>query len=87
LPPFYPGHLLRKPAGNLGLIAFLGGFFGFLAGEVQRLQQVPDVSGMIGNPGQFCDEGCDARKRPQGGLKAMGFGSFQESSHHLLELF
>jgi hypothetical protein len=77
---------LGQPSGNLGLIAFFCGWLGLLAGEVHRLQEMPDVTWVMGDPGQLFDQLADARQCPQRRLEPMRLRTVQQGISDLLKL-
>jgi len=79
--PFYP-----FPAADLGFIPFYGPALRALAAETVVAQQPPDVTRMILHTGQFLDQDCNARERPQVGLVTTVGRTRHQGFDHLLGL-
>jgi hypothetical protein len=60
-----PRPLLGDPPGDLGLVALDGLAGRALQAPPHRLEDAPDVPGMVRHPGHLLDHGGDARKGPQ----------------------
>src|SRR6266498_4658333 len=67
------------PAGDRLLVALDGAAGGTLQAVVQPVaQQLPDVPGMVANPGHPLDHGRHARKRPVVGAEAVRAGTLAQ---------
>src|SRR6266487_514215 len=75
------------PAGDRPLVAFGGAAGGALQPVAHAAaQQLPDVAGMVGDPGQPLDHRGDALKGPVVGVEAVGAGALPERLVDRLQL-
>jgi hypothetical protein len=73
---FYPGPVAGDPLADRLLVALVGAAGRALQAPVQAVaQQLPDVGGVVGHPGDAPDDGGDAVKGPQVGVEAVGLGA------------
>jgi len=73
------GPVLGHPAGDGPLVTLDGPAGGALQAVVQAVaQQLPDVPGMVGDPGQPLDHGRHAGKGPVVGVEAVRPGTLPE---------
>src|SRR6266568_8147117 len=73
------GPVLGHPAGDGPLVALHRAAGGALQAVVQAMaQQLPDVAGMVGDPGHSFDHGRDAGQGPVVGVKAVRAGTLAE---------
>jgi hypothetical protein len=75
------------PAGDRPLVAFAGAAGGALQPVAHAAaQQLPDVAGMVGDPGQPLDHRGDALKGPVVGVEAVGAGALPQRLVDRLQL-
>jgi hypothetical protein len=73
------GPVLGHPTGDGLLVALDGAAGGALEAVVQPVaQQLPDVAGMVGHPGQPLDHGPDAGQGPVVAVEAVGAGALAQ---------
>jgi hypothetical protein len=73
------GPVLSHPAGDRPLVTLDGAAGGALQAVVQPVaQQLPDVAGMVADPGELLDHAGDAGKGPVVGVEAVRAGTLPE---------
>src|SRR5215207_582591 len=72
------GPVLGDPAGDGLLVTLDGAAGGALQPPAHAAQQLPDVAGMVGDPGQPFDHGGDAGKGPVVGVEAVRAGALAQ---------
>src|SRR5215211_3056504 len=72
------GPVLGDPAGDGLLVTLDGTAGGALQPPAHAAQQLPDMAGMVGDPGQPFDHGGDAGKGPVVGVEAMRAGALAQ---------
>src|SRR5215211_1463290 len=70
--------VLGHPAGNRLLVALCGAAGRALQPPAHAAQQLPGVTGMVGDTGPMLDHGGDALKGPVVGVEAVGAGALAE---------
>src|SRR5215218_9587836 len=78
--------VLGHPAGNRLLVALCGAAGRALQPPAHAAQQLPGVTGMVGDTGPLLDHGGDALKGPVVGVEAVGAGALAERLVQVVEL-
>lgn len=79
--PFHP-----FPTADPGFIPFDGPAFRTLTAESIVAQQPPDMTWMVLHTGEFLDQGCNARERPQVGIVTTANWARHQRLDHLFGL-